>query len=361
MLIAPEHLEPGLRSCLDTVGQNASIFCGVDWFEHLFRTARADGDQVRYFVPDRRQQEVTSACLPIILPSSGGARRVTAFTNFYSPEFGPIARPDDIASLANMFADYVVSNGTSVDLIDLRPVDPHHAFFSEIMIALEKNGFWTDSYFCFGNWYLELKGETFGEYFDTRPSKLRNTATRSRKKLEKRGLEIRITTAAGPELEEDIAAYETIYQRSWKRPEPFPEFMPGLCRLAAEKKWLRLGVLRFDGEPSAAQLWLVKDGIASIFKLAYIQEHSKLSVGTVLTTELMKHAIDIDKVHTIDYLIGDDPYKKEWMTHRRERLGIIAFNSRRPRGLLAGIRHFSGKAIKRLLHHRAAPANVEAH
>ena len=72
---------------------------------------------------------------------------------------------------------------------------------------------------------------------------------------------------------------------------------------------------------------------------------------------VMKHVIDIDRVHTIDYLIGDDPYKKEWMSQRRERHGIIAFNPRRPRGLLAGIRHFAGKELKRRFKRNANIAN----
>jgi len=54
-------------------------------------------------------------------------------------------------------------------------------------------------------------------------------------------------------------------------------------------------------------------------------------------------------VHEIDYLTGDDTYKKDWMSHRRERWGIIAFNPRTPRGLLGAGWHFGARAAKRAL------------
>jgi CelD/BcsL family acetyltransferase involved in cellulose biosynthesis len=102
--------------------------------------------------------------------------------------------------------------------------------------------------------------------------------------------------------------------------------------LAAAQGWLRLGLLTLDDQPLAAQIWIVKDGKASIFKLAYDGEYAKFSPGSILTKALLRHVIDIDRVTEVDYLAGDDDYKKDWMSHRRERRGIIAFNRRTLRG-----------------------------
>ena len=162
-------------------------------------------------------------------------------------------------------------------------------------------------------------------------------------------MKIDVFTRNSPELEAAIANYEAIYNSSWKRPEPFPSFIPELCRTTASHGWLRLGVLRLADKAVAAQIWFVKDGVASIFKLAYIEEYAKQTVGTVLTTELMRRAIDEDKVAIIDYLSGDDAYKKDWMTHRRERRGVIGFNQRRPLGIYAASAHFGAKMLKSVL------------
>jgi len=111
---------------------------------------------------------------------------------------------------------------------------------------------------------------------------------------------------------------------------------------------LRLGILSVDGEPAAAQLWIVHHGKALIYKLAYDERFADLSVGTILSATLFQHALDVDKVTEVDYLSGDDGYKKDWMSQRRERWGILALNPRTPRGVLAIARHVGGRAVKRV-------------
>jgi CelD/BcsL family acetyltransferase involved in cellulose biosynthesis len=62
---------------------------------------------------------------------------------------------------------------------------------------------------------------------------------------------------------------------------------------------------------------------------------------------MMEHAIDVEHVNEVDYLTGDDRYKKDWMSQRRERWGILALNPRSLRGAVAIARHVGGRAVKR--------------
>ncbi|MBK8121802.1 MAG: GNAT family N-acetyltransferase [Sulfuritalea sp.] len=71
----------------------------------------------------------------------------------------------------------------------------------------------------------------------------------------------------------------------------------------------------------------------SIFKLAFDPACAAFSPGTLLTAHLMEHVIDHANVKEIDFLIGDDEYKKLWMSHRRERWGIVACNPQTVIGL----------------------------
>ncbi|HEY8908590.1 MAG TPA: GNAT family N-acetyltransferase, partial [Rhodoferax sp.] len=73
----------------------------------------------------------------------------------------------------------------------------------------------------------------------------------------------------------------------------------------------------------------------------------RFSAGSVLTAALMRHVIDVDHVEEVDYLTGDDAYKRDWMSHRRERWGIVAFDLRTAAGLWAWLRHWAGKKFKR--------------
>ncbi len=40
--------------------------------------------------------------------------------------------------------------------------------------------------------------------------------------------------------------------------------------------------------------------------------------------KLMENALDVDRVSVVDYLCGDDDYKRDWMSARRERWGLRA-------------------------------------
>ena len=63
----------------------------------------------------------------------------------------------------------------------------------------------------------------------------------------------------------------------------------------------------------------------------------------------MEHVMDVDGVQEVDFLSGDDAYKRDWMAQRRERVGLVAFDQRHWRGWLAGGLHLLGR-WRRLWH-----------
>ena len=108
-----------------------------------------------------------------------------------------------------------------------------------------------------------------------------------------------------------------------------------------------MGVAYLNDVPIAFQIWIVHRHIASIYKLAYREEHAKLSVGSVLTASMMRYVIDVDKVVEVDYLTGDEAYKQDWMSERRERWGIAGFNPRTLRGALGASKSLVRRYVKR--------------
>ena len=124
-----------------------------------------------------------------------------------------------------------------------------------------------------------------------------------------------------------------------------------------DRGWLRLGVAWLKDEPVAAQLWIVAGGKANIYKLAYHEGYKSYAPGTLLTAMLMQHVMEQDRVAEIDYLIGDDAYKKSWMNQRRERWGLIAYNPRSLAGLLGLVRELAGRTLK-LVKAKVRPAPV---
>jgi CelD/BcsL family acetyltransferase involved in cellulose biosynthesis len=280
-----------------------------------------------------------------------GARTLYGLSNYYTSLFGPVIDPGETNAqqiLDTLFAG-IVAEKFRWDVIDLHPLDVDAPVFNHLMAACRNAGLLPAKYFCFGNWYLKVNNRTFSEYLSTRNSRLSKTGKRQRKLLQERGrLRFELFTNVDG-LDRAIADYDIIYNSSWKGHEPYPNFMSGLMRTFAKQGSLRLGIAYMGGQPAAAQLWIVSEGTASIYKMAYDERFRKDSVGTVLSMQLMEHVIDVDKVHVVDYLSGDDDYKRDWMSDRRERWGIVAFNPRTPWGLLAAARHFGGIKIKHAL------------
>jgi len=274
-------------------------------------------------------------------------RELSSLANYYSSLYAPIVREWNEVTLAALheLTRFISSDGSKWDVVRLNPLPQDEPVFEACFGALRAAGMAAQKYFCFGNWYLRVEGRTFDQYFQSLPSVTRNTVQRKTKKFEKSVGRIEIVTGINA-LEPSITAYQQVYQASWKVPEPYPEFVPDLMRLCATKGWLRLGVAYVHGEPAAAQLWIVNQGKAAIYKLAYDERFSDLSVGSILTAKLMEYVLDIDKVTEVDYLTGDDPYKKQWMSHRRERWGIMAFNPRTLRGCLTMAKNIGGHALK---------------
>ena len=349
-----EELPDGYVRLFDATS-NPSFFLTLPWFRNFARTAMDEGSLLRIYglCPEGDTERVEGMLLTRSQPRLRKVtelRKLSALTNYYSCFFAPHLKSDRAGTPQRALQELAQAIGAERprwDAVELQPLDVNSESFPLLVEAFKTAGYVVQTFFCFGNWYLPVGGHTFAQDLDILPSALKNTLQRKQRKLEKSGRANLQILTCGENLESAIEAYNKVYLASWKRPEPYPRFIPGLIRTCAEIGALRLGVVYVDGEAAAAQLWIVHRGVAFIYKLAYDERFSDLSVGTILTARLMQHVIDVDKVKEVDYLSGDDAYKKDWMSHRRERWGLLAMNPRTLRGSLAICRHLGGRSLKR--------------
>ncbi len=340
---------PGETGHLFEAACARSVFLSRSWFYNLAQNALHPKARVRFVAVENGPGE-SALLLPVYYSDDGALspRTVTGLTNFYTPLFEPLisANCDRVQALYAM-ARTMADRRHRWDVANLRWLEKDSPLFSEIVEGFRQAGFVVQTYLCSGNWYEPVEGRDFQQYLQGLRSSVRNIARSKAKKVERSGrarLEIvRSCESLGPAIQ----AYDKVYNSSWKTPEPFPGFMPRLLQSFAQAGWLRLGLAYVDDEPAAAQVWFVANGVASIYKIAYDPKFKDLSIGTYLTLHMIQNAIDIEKVSEIDYLTGDDRYKQDWMSRRRERWGILAMNPRTLKGGAAIVRHVGGRFVKR--------------
>lgn len=315
---------------------------GPTWYKNLEETVYTADDTLRYYVLERDGH--TLAVLALRGERSHRGWRINSLCNFYTtlyePTIAATVKPKDLVPLLlSIKRDF-----PSISSLTFTAMDPAGHGYQTLLAALRLAGLPCFEFFCFGNWYLRVP-PSWPEYLKARSSTMRNTLKRMGKKFETDGGTIKIATQP-EELEWAIAAYERVYAASWKQHEPFPLFMPGLLSRCADRGWLRLGVAWLGDQPIAAQAWIVIGQRAEIYKVAYDESFKQYSPGTLLTAKMMQHTFEADGASEVDYLIGDDAYKKTWMSDRRERWGIVAYNPGSVAGVVGLLRESLGRGIK---------------
>jgi hypothetical protein len=320
----------------------ANLEFGLDWLSNLAATSFPSKVTNSLHIA-RDSGGLAALAMSTNIETGIAAALGNWYTSLYSPA---VTAGDPTRLFAALFRGMANDGWASVALSPLAEDYPYKRHLHHALAAAGWRGI--HEWSCFTNWYHNLETASYTDYLASRPSRVRNTIARKTRQFladDKGSLAI---VSSPPLLEQATRDYISVYDRSWKQKEPWPEFMPGLIGLAARRGWLRLGLAHYERRPIAAQIWLVANGTASIFKLAYDEKYKALSPGTVLSAHLMKHVIDQDGVATIDYLTGDDPYKKDWMSRSRERVGIAAFNPATLKGAIGLGEHSARRLAKRL-------------
>jgi hypothetical protein len=303
-----------LPTSVDLLFQQAekeSLFLSRPWFENLIETGLESPSSLLFATVSAGDRVL--ALLPL---QNDAAGRVSALKHRYGSLYSLLLVKDDQAEVVQCLANGLRS--MDIHGLLLEPVAENDTPLHMLGESLATHGFQCEYPFRFYNWFLRLDGQSFHDYMSRRPSKLRNTIERKRRKLQREHtFEIRV--AVGQEVPALMHAYYAVYSASWKAKELYRDFLDGMVARFSQQGWSRLGMLSIDGQPVATQLWFVVEQKACIFRLAHDQDWQHYSPGSILTAEMMRHIIDQDQVKEIDFLVGNDAYKQDWMSERRER------------------------------------------
>jgi hypothetical protein len=350
----PDFRRPpsGLARLFDAAAGNSFLALPA-WYDLMAHHGVPAGTEILVYT-DERPGSATALLLQTGVPEPGW--HLTSLANAYSVEHEILCGPgaDLDTGLAAILSE-VLAERPRWDRLSLAELDPQHPSYRAAVRCLRRAGLIVECTFHSGTWYEETAALSFADYLAARPSELRNTWRRKRRRIERSNRLTKAFFSDASGLGQAIADYQRIYAASWKPVEDFSEFIPALIRLAAEFGALRLGIYYIDGMPAAAQVWTLWNGRAVIHKLAHDSRFDNLSLGTLLTMEMVERALAGDRPHEITLGRGDDPYKKLWLPKRRERWGITAANPWTRRGLSFGLKRQAAKAYHRLRGERVTP------
>jgi len=319
---------PDSADALFEQAEKDSIFFSRPWFESLVTTA-LDDDKTMVLACVVAESKVM-AMLPLM--KSAGSTWYS-LKHRYTPHYS-LLLDNRLADAERQSVLACLAQGLSQlppDAFLLEPVADNDSNLSDLQSAMEVAAYNCDYVFRFYNWILRVQGQSFEDYMAARPARLRNTIARKKRKLEREhGYEIRLYS--GEEVPQAMSDYYAVYNASWKAHEQYVVTLDNIVAGFAKKGWPRLAILYIEGQPAAAQLWFVNHGKASIFRLAYVEAWKQYSTGSILTSFLMQYVIDTDKVAEVDFLTGNDAYKQDWMSERRERFALSCVKSAKPAG-----------------------------
>jgi Acetyltransferase (GNAT) domain len=290
-----------------------SLFDRLEWMETLHRMALRDRAPLLVSAKDGDAE----LWMPLMQSGSG---HYAALANWYNFHWRPVfsGARDEVTRLALLREAALAARGRARRLT-LSPVPDEDQSATLIAAAFRQAGWSVFSEQCDENHVLHVGGRSFDTYWESRPSRLKNTVKRKGKS---RAVTIRIEREY---TADSWADYERVYARSWKPHEGSPEFLRQLAEREGVAGALRLGLAYSEGQPVAAQFWTVENGAALIHKLAYDERHLAASPGTLLSAAMFQHVIDVDHVDLVDYGTGSDAYKAEWMEAVRPRYRLELF------------------------------------
>lgn len=283
------------------------------------------------------------AVIPLLQDAGSLAALSTPYTIAWRPLLAPGLTSDRIREAGTAFGRICRDRST----IRLDSFDPQATWCEPLAQGLREAGLAVLPFGHFGNWRATV-ADGADAYFADRPGALREAIRRrTRKFMKLEGAQFCVTTSSD-KLDQAITAYEAVYARSWKEPEPSPLFNATLMRECANAGTLRLGILSLGATPVAVQFWVVENRCATVLKLAHDEAFKSLSPGTVLTAMMIRCLVEQDSARTLDFGRGDDDYKQLWTDTRRQFGGWIVANPRRLAGLQAILRHWAGRRLKAL-------------
>jgi CelD/BcsL family acetyltransferase involved in cellulose biosynthesis len=170
--------------------------------------------------------------------------------------------------------------------------------------------------------YLRLPG-SYDQLLAQLPGKLRSTITRTGKRLDKAGVVTRVRDAG--DVDEALAALRELHDDRWGSSSGF---MSGWEQFeAAARAGVSIGDVWFtelvdaEGRVVATEVDLWSGSRVAFYQAGRLGDHELRGSGSALKARILERAIERGATE-FDLLRGDESYKAEWATARRDLVAV---------------------------------------
>lgn len=334
----PEPVEAFFAAAAEQHG----FFESLAWFRIALANAGGAGEMPRLYVAASggriaaalllREREPAGWLRPRLLASPSQGMDAAVFAPLLDPALGERGLDAIIAAIFRAVPHFHV-----VRFDCLGRDRPESA---ALAAALRRQHLLTRSFEdLYAGHHEDVRGLTIERFLDRRTPEMRDFVRAQVRTLEQGGKCRFAVIGGGPGLKAALVDYALVDLQSWKEEEPHPGCTASLIDYAAGAGLLRLGLLYVDDEPAAAQIWIVAGGRATIWRNRYARKFTRLSVGTVLTFEMIRRALATETLSEIEFAPSDDKGPRDWLGGERARFGLIVFNPWTLKGWIAAFRH----------------------
>jgi CelD/BcsL family acetyltransferase involved in cellulose biosynthesis len=234
-----------------------------------------------------------------------------------------IARPEDEAGVVKAVGEHLEKHRM---FIEFQRVKHSSQRVATLVSRLEQAGWQTQQLITENCAYLDLKGHTWKSYLSTVSRSHRANVNRRLRRLKESFQSVEFQRA------EDEAARAVLFREfahlhamRWSGDESSTAFTgpdvmafhEEFSRIAMQKGWLRLYMLRLDGKAVASTYSFRYGDTFYYYQAGYDQAYNSYSVGLSTLAQAIERSID-EGVTEIDFLHGEEEYKALWTRTRRD-------------------------------------------
>ena len=310
------RLEPVWNPLLERSDAPA-VFLTYDWLTTWWQCFGADADMLVLVV---RAGDEPVALAPLMLNRQ--TRRISFAANALSMRANFILTSDPQESLRAIFA-YLSSGLNWHDMVfNYIPADSVTAALSPT--ACRANNLRPGYLPSLISPYTALTGRSWDDYVKTFDRKFRKNLLYYERRFYEGESGRAVIYRSSSDLDQALAACREVALASWQHengtsiassPEVWA-FYSRLAQIAAERGWLRIGVLWAGGRPAAFEYNLVYRATTYSLKTGYHADFRHCSPGHVLTGFMIRTAMS-DGCAEYDMVGMNEDYKMKWATGER--------------------------------------------